>query len=191
MHDIGHLEVLIRNRYDAALTATFPDWSSSRSKLWIQQLGIQSTREKQRYSNRESRKHLDEAARRAPRCTHGHIVANLSFGFWANLTRSERDATFWTPMLNRVYPGWTRGSIHDRMTKLNGFRNRLAHWEPMFSRTTGFARHLGYVDELFAAVDPDVSAWVDEHSTVVELLSAMPVPVLQGLHGTYLRTKLD
>lgn len=95
------------------------------------------------------------------------------------LTASVRDATIWTPMLSEIFPGRSRGYVHDRMEKLNGFRNRLAHWEPVFSTTTGLASRLREFDQFFSEVDPEVAAWVGSHSRVVETVGRCPVPKLR------------
>ena len=142
LQDLGHLEVLVRNSYDRQLSNASPDWSSAADPIWSRETGIQTTRTKQAKSNTYSQTSLRTARSKAPRPTHGHTIANLTFGFWTALTQSERDATIWTPILSPLFPGATRGPVHDRMDKLNKFRNRLAHWEPVFSRTTGLMRQL-------------------------------------------------
>lgn len=109
MRDVGHFEVLIRNRYEAELSSAVSDWTSPTSSLWSRESGISNTREKQRKSNTSSWKNLQMAIQRAPARTPGHVIANLTFGFWAALTRPEREATIWTPILSNVLPGKPRG----------------------------------------------------------------------------------
>lgn len=174
LQDIGHLEVLIRNRYDAELLNYSANWSSETDLLWEQETGFESARLVQRGSNNYSKKSLREALKHAPVKTHGHIVAELTFGFWTALTRKERAATVWTPILSSVFPGNDRGVIHDRMVRLNTFRNRLAHWEPVFSRTTGLPKQLGEVNAVFISLSPDVSKWVGARSSVNMLLGSCP-----------------
>ncbi|MEA9984628.1 hypothetical protein [Subtercola sp. RTI3] len=114
MQDIGHLELLLRNRYDAAL-----------------------------------------------RQISGQVVANLTFGFWSALTKSEREATLWTPA--------------------------LAHWKPVFSQTTGLVRQLQHVDHVLFCLDPDIAAWVGERSEVLATLEDLPEPLIAGWPATYLQ----
>ena len=191
LRDIGHLEVLVRNRYDVALTRTAPDWTRPTDPLWSRETGLVQARRAQYESNKKSQSALRYAARSAPRTTHGHIIANLTFGFWAALTRAEREPTIWTPLLSRTFPGQTRGQVHDAMEKLNTFRNRLAHWEPVFSRTTGVMRQLQLLDDMMYRLGPDIHEWVGQQSATVSLLSSLPEPrLLQRSQGTYLGTQL-
>jgi hypothetical protein len=184
LHDIGHLEVLVRNRYDPRLLSHYPDWTDPSSALWTLETGYTQTRASQRDSNRLSVKAITKARRGAS--THGHVVANLSFGFWTALTQSERDATIWTPTLSGAYPGMTRGQVHNNMRKLNVFRNRLAHWEPVFTRTTGLMRQLNLMDDMFLALDVDVRNWVGANSKVPAVVAQMPETVLTPWTGSYL-----
>lgn len=188
LHDLGHLEVLIRNSYDVELSKVSQGWSSSTDPIWARETGIQRTRTLQAKSNLYSQKLLRAARAKARHPTHGHIVANLTFGFWTALTQSERDATIWTPILSSLFPGATRGPVHGRMDRLNTFRNRLAHWEPIFSQTTGLMRQLSNADSLFTDLGPAVAAWVGERSAVMSLLQASPEPLLSPPPRTYLGT---
>lgn len=186
LQDIGHLEVLLRNRYDTELIKQYPGWTSQYDSLWSQTAGNTQTQAAQTKANQISKKNLSIAANMPGVSTHGHIVANLTFGFWANLTVSARADTIWTPILSSVFPGGGRGPIHDSIRKLNNFRNRLAHWEPLFSATTGLMNQLGRVDALFLQLDPTVATWVGKRSEVLALLRSIPEPLLGQLPTTYL-----
>lgn len=186
LRDVGHFEVLIRNRYEERLTPHQADWTEKDSVLWTVENGIEQTRRKQRFSNKKSREALERALKDAPQGTPGHIIANLMFGFWTSLTRAERESTVWTPILSGIFPGKGRGPIHDQMTKLNNFRNRLAHWEPVFSNTTGLALQLQKFDDLITLVDSDVANWVGSRSGVLGLIDECPVPGLSLTVSTYL-----
>ncbi|KQM59281.1 MULTISPECIES: hypothetical protein [unclassified Agreia] len=188
LRDLGHFEVLIRNRYSDVLNAHFPDWASPGSALWGRQAGIPLTREKQRKLNAGSSSSVRAARAKTTPPTAGHTIANLTFGFWMMLTASVRVDTIWTPMLSGIFPGRSRGYVHDRMQKLNDFRNRLAHWEPVFSTTTGLAFRLQEFDQFFSEVDPDVAAWVGTQSTVVDAVKRCPVSSLNIVAPTYLGT---
>lgn len=174
MRDIGHFEVLVRNRYAAELTLADPDWTNHRCQLWSLERGLPQTREKQGEANKKSRIALSQAASDGRRKTPGHIIANLSFGFWTALTLPAREATIWTPILSRVAPGATRGELHDHMGQLNHFRNRLAHWEPVFSTITGLSRRLSGLTSVFCRIDPAIAAGVGQRSTVPALLRSAP-----------------
>jgi len=186
LRDIGHFEVLIRNRYAERLNNHYTDWTTTSSALWSRETGIPSTRQKQHAANERSKQAIAQARRDAPSTTQGHVIAQLTFGFWANLTLPYRESTIWTPILSPVLPGHPRGPHHDRMNKLNKFRNRLAHWEPVFSNTTGLPTRLAEFDDLFRSVDADVATWVGTRSALIDVLDSCPVPHLQPTVLTYL-----
>lgn len=186
LHDVGHLEVLLRNRYDTEMVRAHPNWTNQHDDLWQLTSGNAQTRAAQDKANRISKTNLWKAARHPAVSTHGHVVANLTFGFWTNLTTAERVDTLWTPILASIFSGSARGPVHDKIYKLNNFRNRLAHWEPLFSGTTGLLDQLVRVDDLFNRLDPAVAAWVGERSQVLDILRASPEPVLGVFPSGYL-----
>lgn len=186
LRDVGHFEVLIRNRYAAALTQHHPDWTFPSNAMWTIEAGIPQTRAKQRKLNGGSANAVRKAREKNTPPSAGHTIANLPFGFWMMLTVGAREVTIWTPILSSLFPGRSRGHVHDRMEKLNDFRNRLAHWEPVFSTTTGLAARLGEFDQFFTEVDADVAQWVGERSTVVDTVKRCPVPGLNMVAPTYL-----
>lgn len=171
--DVGHFEVLLRNRYAEELQKHYPDWTRATSTLWTLENGYEGTKLKQRAQNRASRKALEVAKELAPHPTPGHIVANLTFGFWVSLTKAPRTSTIWA-LVNPVFGGKTRGAAHDYMMQLNTFRNRLAHSEPVFSTTTGLASRLTELHDLLTLLDPDVTAWIGARSQVVAVLAKQP-----------------
>lgn len=173
LRDVGHFEVLIRNRYAAVLDERHPGWTDPDHPLWATEIGIARTRQLQRLANTRTRDALRAAGKHERSRTSGHVVADLTFGFWTALTIPPRTATIWTT-LGTAVPGLTRGQLHDSMEKLNRFRNRLAHWEPVFSSTTGLTNRLREFGRLFEVVDPAVAGWVGRRSLVVELLEAAP-----------------
>ena len=171
--DFSHFEVLLRNRYAEQLDASYRDWTSSSSALWRLEVGLPQTRADQGQQNKTSRSLLQAARNRAPIKTPGHILANLTFGFWANLTTAPRASTVWN-IVKPVFPHMARGAVHDPIYRLNNFRNRLAHAEPVFSSTTGLAQRLIEFDDFLNKLDPSVAAWVGLRSEVLPLLRAQP-----------------
>ncbi len=99
-----------------------------------------------------------------------HVVAELTFGFWLSLIRSEYHQSLWIPFLNKSFPyaKKPRSEIHDHLNHIRIFRNRIAHHEPIF------ARHLeqDYNSILLALkwIYPDIASWVDSHSKVLEVV---------------------
>lgn len=75
-----------------------------------------------------------------------HMIANLSFGFWVALLRkggrighakANYEMTLWRPALRKAFPATARldrKKAHAPVDYLRGFRNRIAHHEPVFGR---------------------------------------------------------
>lgn len=184
--DVGHVEVAVRNAYDRELTRRFPDWAiDPQAPLFRLKQGVQRARAQQRRRNQASLARITDAKRglsSAP--THAEVVAALTFGFWSNLTVGERTPTLWNPMLHRAFPkGTGRAQVHDLVSRVVRFRNRLAHNEPVFSTRTGLADRLVEVQELFELIDPDAYAYIAAHSTLGAAISVCPIPGLTTATG--------
>ncbi len=182
--DSGHAEVALRNAYDRQMSGAVADWSLDPNLRLLGLVGGHPTsHERQRALNEESQK-LVRAARSGLGAVpvHGRVIAALTFGFWTKLTDPKREPTYWTHMLNAAFPsGTSRGRIHDQVIRLNRFRNRLAHNEPVFSSTTGLADRLLDLNRLLGCVDPIAGRWIAAHSTVASVVSTCPVPGLVKL----------
>ncbi|EHR61524.1 MULTISPECIES: Abi family protein [Saccharomonospora] len=176
--DTCHLEVALRNAYDRELSKRFPNWSvDPDSDLFRRTQGHGRAVTKQVELNKGSVAALT-AAKRGLGATpnHGKVLAATTFGFWVKLTDRDRTATFWTPMLRRAFHGTpTRGEVHERVARINKFRNRLAHNEPVFSTTSGLHDRLRDIEELFDWVAPSAAAHVRATSTVPSLIAQCPV----------------
>lgn len=173
-----HLEVALRNAYDRQMAQQFPDWSvSPASRLFTRTQGHGHAVAKQISLNTGSQRALNDAKRGlGGNPSHGKVVAATTFGFWAKLTDRDRTATFWTPMLRHAFAGSpTRGEVHERVARVNKFRNRLAHNEPVFSTSSGLHDRMRDVDELFTWIAPSAAAYVGATSTVPSLLAECPV----------------
>lgn len=176
--DVGHLEVALRNAYDQQLVAMYPDWSIDPDiKLFRQEQGLERARTRQRFRNKVSRERIEDARRGLGATpTHGEVVAALTFGFWASLTLPERTPLLWNPILHKAFPpGTRRSNVHDLVSRVVKFRNRLAHNEPVFSTRTGFGERLNDVRELLTLIDPEIANFISAQSTVPAVLADSPV----------------
>jgi hypothetical protein len=123
--------------------------------------------------------------RGAPPITADDLVAALNFDFWSNLFRYEYDPLWATPgLLNLTFPnlpaGQTRVDVQNRVQKINQFRNRIAHHEPIHR-----ARHRDYLDailDLIGLVSFETRDWVASCSTVMAVVRSPPTPST-GIHG--------
>lgn len=155
MVELAHLEVAMRNAYVRRISVKYPDWLSPTSKLWTCQIGNARRRLNQQRANEITLSRLKEAERGlGPNKTPDRIVANTTLGLWCNLTDQHREPTIWTPLLSSAYPAGTkRGPLHRMALNVNKFRNRVAHHEPLFSKTTAFSERIREVRILHALLD--------------------------------------
>jgi hypothetical protein len=173
--------VALRNAYDRHLSTAYPNWAvDPDSRLFLREQGHPRARDKQRRLNDRSRKDLEIArSGHGSKPAHGQVVAAQSFGFWTKLTEKDRAPLFWNPMLSKAFPSkTTRAEIHDHVARINKFRNRLAHNEPVFSSKTGLMDRLGDVSHLFDLIAPSAAVWARSQSRVAALVSACPIPGL-------------
>lgn len=104
------------------------------------------------------------------RLTHGHLVAELQFGFWVRLLAKRFEASLWTASLRHAFePGVRRKDIERQFAQMNRWRNRAAHHECMLGRNldddwqalqgAAAALHLDLADTLTRVADfPRVAA---------------------------------
>ncbi|MBN9758629.1 DUF1526 domain-containing protein [Pseudonocardia sp. Ae406_Ps2] len=142
-HDLGHLEVGLRNAYDRALRAAAPDgphWVFAPDRHFSPLL--ERTRRGKVYdSNETSRKVIDAAVRSARRATGtsrpdpGKVIAEIGFGFWRYLSARRLSERLWVPYLHHAFrPGTGRPAVDGPVGRLHDLRNRVAHNEPLIRR---------------------------------------------------------
>jgi hypothetical protein len=179
--DLGHIEVLLRNAYDKIISKAYGEWTDLNNPFHLLLQGFASTQERQSRANAKSLTSLRDAGSGEAGRTHGHVVANLSLGYWVSLSERFRDDTHWTPLLHKAYPaGTSRGQAHDLLVGLLTLRNRCAHLEPLFSNTSELARRLNNISRLAAMLSPQVQDWIRDRSAVAEVIDACPVARLCG-----------
>lgn len=183
MHDIAHFEVALRNAYDAAISAVWPHqnhWllhpeSPAVMPIWRTRnvKGIKRGSD----VNFVTRKNVDDAIKRCGygRASPGKVIAELSFGFWRQLTTKAMEKSIWVPYLHNAYPQGTSRSIVDAQIKtVNDLRNRIAHHEPLFTSTLDPTRaHEGLMHCLLL-LSPEVHNYVSNTSTVAQVLASKP-----------------
>lgn len=180
-HDLGHLEVALRNAYDAAAVVHWPGpghWlADDADRLFAPLLRTRKSGgvKRQVDTNWRQREIVAKAVREAggPRATPGKVVAQLSLGFWRYLTSSAHEKTLWVPMLHHAYPpGTRRADVDDRIGRLHDVRNRIAHHEHLLDRNVA-ALH----DDLLHIARqllPELEQYLNATSTVRTLLQRRP-----------------
>lgn len=210
--DLGHLEVAVRNAYHQALTNRYPDWLwSHRAHRLAPVSGFLFDDANHRVPSRNTGDlemlnngaltALYNARKRAgvrgdhaqnSRVPDGKILVNLTFGFWGFLTEPLRANILWNPALGNIPGIPSRAWMHNRMLKLNGLRNRVAHMEPLIGSSSSLAHNLMNLDEVLTVmVEPDVLDWISATSRVPELFrEGVLRGVLRAPSSTYLKHAL-
>ncbi|WP_345376787.1 hypothetical protein [Frondihabitans cladoniiphilus] len=102
----------------------------------------------------------------------GKVVAEIMFGFWTFMTAGSHEDLVWTPYLRHAFPpGTDRNRLHETLSALRDFRNRVAHHEPILGAPESQRRRIVFVARLLS---PDVAAHIVEHSDVPDLLRRKP-----------------
>lgn len=175
MHDLGHLEVAVRNAYNGALEARQPGplhWTEDLGRYFPYRRGraadgtLIDRNDKPR--RQVSRAIVDAGGPSAPR---GKVVAELMFGFWRYLTTRTHDGTLWVPYLRWGFMiGMAAGGpvplsrpvVDGAMSELHMLRNRVAHHEPLLGADL-IARRAELI-LLFDLIDGDLSQYVQQQS---------------------------
>ncbi|WP_187977623.1 Abi family protein [Mycetocola sp. JXN-3] len=106
---------------------------------------------------------------------HGHIIAELNFGFWKYLLARRYEASLWTNCLRFSFPGLRpqrRGAAFAVMHNLHSLRNRIAHHEPIYRRE--LVRDADSIDRMLDWVDASVAAWEAKRSRLSRTLARRP-----------------
>lgn len=183
MRDIAHFEVALRNAYDAAISAAWPHqvhWLLHPESPAV--MPIWRTKEIQGMKrgsdvNFITRKNVDSAIKRCgyAHATSGKVLAELTFGFWRQLTTKAMEKSVWVPYLHKAFPpGTSRALVDTRIAAVNELRNRIAHHEPLFTTTADPNIVHANMMQCLLLLAPDVHTYVAGSSTAAQLLAAKP-----------------
>ncbi|MFY1578934.1 hypothetical protein ACN26Z_29010 [Verrucosispora sp. WMMD703] len=107
--------------------------------------------------------------------THGHMVAELSFGFWVGLLgrggSCDYETRLWRPALRHAFPHYRgrRQPLYTDLDHIRTFRNHVAHHEPIHDRHLAADRLT--IFRLLGWICPDFADWVTPLDRVPEVLS--------------------
>lgn len=127
--DLHYVEIALRNKFDLELTAGFgAHWFTAAPFLALIDQRSQGILQK---AQKDAAKHWPKTLAVPP----GKVIAELSFGFWHNLTDSRLEHTLWVPYLHKAFRSRTapkRAVFNQKLEKIRQLRNRVAHHEPIF-----------------------------------------------------------
>ncbi|MBO3166599.1 hypothetical protein [Dermatophilus congolensis] len=178
---IGGVEVILRNAMHQELTKKYGNWYENEDFIQIISEGRHksgSCKDKRREDM--SRKNLENAIRKSERdirnknkgssrkgrldgvhteVSPGHVVANLSLGFWRALLSSKHDVSLWTPCLHRAFKKKVnRSDVYKKVGAVWAARNRIGHHEYI----DNFKEVLDMGSDLVGYISPDGESWVKE-----------------------------
>jgi hypothetical protein len=163
---LSYAEVLLRNVLDAQMEPVAHHQPASRS--WLCDPNILNDKSLEIVSDA-----IEHIEREKKEPTRARVVAKLSFGFWRALL-DKRYKELWIARLHRGFPNGTgdRAEVARLLSKLNPFRNRIAHHEPILN--ADIARRHEEMIALVALMDREAAAWVASRSSVPALLAWRP-----------------
>jgi hypothetical protein len=114
---------------------------------------------KEQESIEEAKKNLKRWKKQV---TPARVIAELTFGFWVRLSASSYEKTLWVKHLYKAFPEMKppdRGTAFHRLDMIRTLRNRIAHHEPIFTRSV----HQDYLQivEAIRWICPVTAAWVE------------------------------
>lgn len=182
--DLCHLEIGLRNAYDAAIRAywTGPtDWTSHPAVVFPPMPSARGRRGSSNPRavvdvNAKQRALLIKARTDAGGATapHGKVIAELSFGFWRYLSVKSHEKSLWVPYLHSAFPAGT-DRAHDvdrRIHRLHTLRNRVAHHEPLLK--VNLPARLADITDLATLINPDLGAYITATSRIRHVIASRP-----------------
>lgn len=180
-HDLGHLEIGLRNAYDRALSSR----DRPGDRHWVFEPFRHFPFHEQRAKNgrpfdvnESQRDHIERAIKSAQRgtgarITPGKVIAELPFGFWRYLTVRQRHDPLWVRHLRTAFRrGTDRRDVDNPVGRLHQLRNRVAHHEPLIG-----ADLLARQDDILTVaglMSPSLRDYLAAHSPVPAALTDRP-----------------
>ncbi|WP_103382813.1 hypothetical protein [Pseudonocardia dioxanivorans] len=180
-HDLGHLEVGLRNAYDRALSQGDPPdrhWVFEPARHFPPQMKKAANRNRHD-SNAKTRSIIERAVDEASKGSAGvqpspgKVIAELNFGFWRFLSVRRLHESLWVPRLHTAFrPGTSRPQVDRPVERLHALRNRVAHHEPLFA--LDLAARCADVLTVASLLSEPLYAFIEEHSSCRKLLAERP-----------------
>jgi hypothetical protein len=145
---IQGFEIAFRNALHCVLTEKIgrPDWYDHIA--W---------EEKEAESIRKAKQNIEIRGRTV---TPDRVIAELTLGFWVQLTAGKYEKALWVKYLHRVFPlKLSRRVLFRRVDDIRYLRNRIAHHEPVAARD--LRQDYAGIIEAIQWISPTVSEWVE------------------------------
>lgn len=108
------------------------------------------------------------------------VICELRFAFWQQMFTARHGKRLWQHRLPEVFPGLPENAsignslqhLHRRLDSLRRLRNRIAHHEPIFTRSLDEDYHC--IHDLIACRCPVTAGWMTQHHELSALLASRP-----------------
>lgn len=163
------VEVSTRNAVSEVLTQVYgPQWP------WDQGFELSLPNPAKMYSPRR-----DLTTTRSKHTSSGHVIADLRFAFWGSLFTSRHHHRLWQNRIHTVFPNALTGdekqlrtSIYRDLDEIRRLRNRIAHHEPIMTRSLSL--DLERMTTLVGLRSACTRAWLDAMETVTTQIAQRP-----------------
>lgn len=180
------LEVTLRNLYHRELSLYYSSLKSGKlltSFDWYTHIKLSG----------KSLSEIQGAVRK--RKTPDQVISKQTFGFWTNLP--DEPTTPWDKILPNVFPNinrnWAKTQntdwLYARMKLINDFRNRVAHWEPVWKLGPLHQETRSRAGSKIASLKPPTTTPEESvtrlkmlHDRITSLLKGMDL----GVYDTYI-----
>jgi len=127
-----------------------------------------------------SKEELQSARKAIPVGSTGKVIAELKFAFWCKLFTSGQDQHIWNAHLRSAFPfvpvpltvATARKLFYDDMEALRGFRNRIAHHEPIIALP--LSQHQARIQRLIRMRCSDTADWLAHWDGITAALARRP-----------------
>jgi len=168
---LNFFEVTIRNATSEAIEKVYGD-------NWVRSAGFQRSlptvkKDKKGYDQRND---LVQLATHKKNYDANHIIVNLQFIFWEKMFASGQDNPIWQRHLKNIFPNipstYTYQNIQDVIKQIRPFRNRVAHYEPIFDRD--LQKDYKIIHDFLSWRDLDLADWIHSIQNVQSILAKKP-----------------
>lgn len=105
----------------------------------------------------------------------GHVVAQLTLGFWSFRLKGKGHRSLWAKTVKTRVPASTeRAVLSAGCESVAGLRNRIAHHEPIFNMN--LAEEYEKLIHTSTLLSEHLGWWIDSTSRVDAVLRAHPFP---------------
>ena len=156
------LEIALRNKINNAIDQTLkPDWL-------LAEINKQDILKDKEYKNLIAAKNKLERSNKS--ITKGHLMAELSFGFWIHLCTKSYKTKLWHTknFFRTVFKNYPNMSQFDKMSSIYPvlkqsleIRNRIFHHEIIITNQIGIENIYNKMKELLFYIDEDAVKYLD------------------------------